>query len=77
MYIRIREVGAKIHLNGTSKVNRHTDRQTDKHTYGQIDLWKSLAQRADALKMSKNRLILFEYICESQFRTHVAIFYVV
>ena len=34
--------GAKRPLNGTSKVNRHTDthtdRHTDTHTYGQIDL---------------------------------------
>ena len=29
--IRLREVGAKRPLNGTSKVNTYTDRQTDKH----------------------------------------------
>ena len=37
--IRLREVGAKRRLNGTSKVNRQTDRrtdtQTDRHTDGQ------------------------------------------
>ena len=31
--IRLREVGAKRPLNGTSKVNTHTDRQTDGHTH--------------------------------------------
>jgi hypothetical protein len=41
--IRLREVGAKRGLNGTSKVNKQTDRH--KHTYGQIDLWKAPAQR--------------------------------
>ena len=35
--IRLREVGAKRPLNGTSKVNRHTDGQTDTHTDGQTD----------------------------------------
>ena len=42
--IQLREVGAKRLINGTSKVNTHT------HTYGQIDLLKASAQRADALK---------------------------
>ena len=35
--IRLREVGAKKRLNGTSKVNRQTQRRTDKHTDGQIN----------------------------------------
>ena len=39
--IRFREVGAKRPLNGTSKVNRHTDGHTDGHTdrrrHGQTD----------------------------------------
>ena len=39
-------MGAKRLLNGTSKVNRRTDGQTD----GQINLQKASAQRADALK---------------------------
>ena len=33
--IRLREVGAKRPLNGTSKVNRQTDKQTDTQT----DIW--------------------------------------
>ena len=40
--IRLREVGAKRPLNGTSKVNRHTDGrthgQTDTRTDGHFDL---------------------------------------
>jgi hypothetical protein len=36
--IRLREVGAKRRLNGTSKVNTQTDTQTHGHTDGQIDL---------------------------------------
>ena len=40
--IRLREVGAKRRLNGTSKVNtqtdRRTNRQTDKQTDGHFDL---------------------------------------
>ena len=48
--IQLREVGAKRHLNGTSKVNtqtnKHTDRQTDISTYRKhrprgLMLWKS------------------------------------
>ena len=35
--IRLREVGAKRPLNGTSKVNRQTHGQTDKHTDGHFD----------------------------------------
>ena len=35
--IRLREVGAKRPLNGTSKVNRHTDGHTDRRTHGQTD----------------------------------------
>ena len=42
--IQLWEVGAKKHLNDTSKVNRHTDTQMDR----QMDI---SAQRADALKM--------------------------
>ena len=43
--IQLREVGAKRRLNGTSKVNRHTDRRTDistyrKHWLGGPMLWK-------------------------------------
>ena len=49
--IRLREVGAKRPLNGTSKVNRHTDRRTDTQTDRHFDLQKASAQRADALKM--------------------------
>ena len=30
--IRLQEVGAKRRLNGTSKVNTHTDKHTSKHT---------------------------------------------
>ena len=52
--IRLREVGAKRPLKGTSKVNRHTntrtDGQTDGQTDGHLDLKKASAQRADALK---------------------------
>ena len=48
--VRTREVGAKRPLNGTSKVNRRTDVQTDRRTDGQIDLQKASAQRADAFK---------------------------
>ena len=36
--IQLREVGAKRPLNGTSKVNRQTDRHTDGQADGQIDL---------------------------------------
>ena len=36
--IHLREVGAKRLLNGTSKVNRQTHGQTDKHTDGHFDL---------------------------------------
>ena len=36
--IRLQEVGAKRPLNGTSKVNKQTDRRTDVQTDGQIDL---------------------------------------
>ena len=36
--IRIREVGAKRPLNGTSKVNRQTHRQTDRRTFRFIEL---------------------------------------
>ena len=35
--IRLREVGAKKTLNGTSKVNRHTDGHTDRRTHRQTD----------------------------------------
>ena len=53
--IRLWKVGAKRRLNGTSKVNTQTDRQThrhtDRHIYGRIDLKKASAQRADALKI--------------------------
>ena len=31
--IHLWEVGAKRHLNGNSKVNRHTNRQTDGQTF--------------------------------------------
>jgi hypothetical protein len=48
--IRLWEVGAKRPLNGTSKVNRQTHTQT----YGQMDLLKASAQRADALKTYEN-----------------------
>ena len=34
--------------------SEHTDRQTDKQTYGPFDLWKASAQRADALKTQKH-----------------------
>ena len=47
-------MGAKRRLNGTAKSeqkDRQTDRHTHRHTYGQIDLKKTSAQRADALKM--------------------------
>ena len=36
--IQLREVRAKRRLNGTSKVNTHTDGVTDGQTDGQIDL---------------------------------------
>ena len=36
--IRLRKVVAKRHLNGTSKVNRHTDTQTHRQTDGHFDL---------------------------------------
>ena len=45
--IQLWEVGAKRPLNGTSKVNTHTDGQTNGH----FDLYKASAQRADALKI--------------------------
>ena len=52
--IRLREVGAKRPLIGTSKVNRRTNTQThgqtDRQTDGHFDLQKASAQRADALK---------------------------
>ena len=53
--IQLWEVGTKRHLNGTSKVNRHTDTQTDTHvdksTYRKHrPRRKASAQRADALK---------------------------
>ena len=35
--IRFQEVGAKRPLNGTSKVNRHTDGQTDRRTHTHTD----------------------------------------
>ena len=35
--IRLREVGAKRPLNGTSKVNRHTDGHTDRRTFRLIE----------------------------------------
>ena len=37
MTFGIWEVGAKRHLNGTSKINRHTDRQTDRQTDTHMD----------------------------------------
>ena len=53
--IRLQEVGAKRPLKGTSKVNTHTDGQTDgredTQTDGHFDLQKASAQRADALKL--------------------------
>ena len=49
--IRPWEVGAKRPLNGTSKVNRQTHTQTNRHTDGHFDLQKAPAQRADALKI--------------------------
>ena len=36
--IRFWEMGAIRRLTGTSKVNRQTDRHTDRDTYGQINL---------------------------------------
>ena len=37
--------------------SKHTEKtQTDRQTYGQIDLYKALAQRADALKKKKIKL---------------------
>ena len=45
-------MGAKRRLNGTSKVNRQTHIQTDTHTYGQIDLEKASAHRAEDLKIT-------------------------
>ena len=51
--IQLREVGAKRWLNGTSKVNRHMDGQTDKQTDGQTFHLYHLAQRADAFYKSK------------------------
>ena len=51
--IRLREVGAKRPLNGTSKVNRHTNTWTDRQTDGHFDLSKASAQRAYALKILK------------------------
>ena len=45
------EVGAKRHFNGTSKMNRWTDRRTHGHADGNCDLQKASAQRADALKI--------------------------
>ena len=36
--IRLRLVGAKRRLNGTSKVNTHTDTQTHRQTDGHFDL---------------------------------------
>ena len=48
--IRFLEVGATRCLKGSSKVNRHTDTHTDRHTYGLIDLQKALAHRADTLE---------------------------
>ena len=44
-------MGAKRRLSGTSKMNRHTHRQTNRQTYGQIDLQKASTQRADALQI--------------------------
>ena len=52
--IRLREVGAKRRLNGTSKVNRRTDTRTDTPTDGHFDLQKTLAHRANALNKKKN-----------------------
>ena len=53
--IGLQEVGAKSCLNGTIKVNRRTDGQTDRHTErqtdGHFDLQKASAWRADALKI--------------------------
>jgi hypothetical protein len=36
--IQLQEVGAKRPLNGTSKVNRQTDGQTNTYTYGHFNL---------------------------------------
>ena len=56
--IRLWEVGAKRHLNGTSKVNRQTHTRTHGHTDGHFDLKKASTQRADALKSTKELHIL-------------------
>ena len=48
--------GGKIRLNGTKIVNGRTDKQTHRHTDGHFNLYKALAQRADALKMQKKHL---------------------
>ena len=52
-------MGAKRPLNGTSKVNRQTNTQTDKHIYGHFDLYKASAQRADALKITWIEVLQF------------------
>ena len=50
--IQLQEVGAKIGLNCTLKVNTHTDRQTD----GQIDcLLKTKKKKKNVLNTSKNK----------------------
>ena len=46
--IQLREVGAQRRLDGTLKVNTHTDNHTHRQTYGQ---W------ADALKIIKTNFI--------------------
>ena len=54
--IRLQEVGAKRPINGTSKVNRPTDPQTNRQTDGHFDLQNASAQRADALKRASDNL---------------------
>ena len=48
--IQFWKVGTKRRLNGTSKMNTQTDKQTDGRTDEHFDLKKALAQRANALK---------------------------
>ena len=59
--IRLREVGTKIGLNGTSKLNRQTDRHTDTKTEGHLTYKKHWPRGPMLLKIKEKNI---SGICE-------------
>ena len=51
--IQLREVGAKKRLNGTTKVNGQTDKQTDRRTFRPIE---SIALEGQCLENKTDRV---------------------